>query len=379
MIFLDNASTTKIHSFIIDKIGALNEDSFYNPSALYGKGLETSRVLADYRDRLKKALKADMFDNIIFTGSATEANNLAIKGIVKKNNSKILISQGEHPSVYNVGHDLVSQGYNVEFVSLNKNGIVDYDDFVAKMDKNTSFVSIMHVSNETGAINDIKKLVDYAKSINPSVIFHCDGVQAFGKIKVNLKALKVDLYTISAHKIHGMKGVGALFVRNGVNLKAVTLGGGQEGGIRSGTENIIGIMTLVEASEYAVSNQKEHFDMVLALKQSFLEELNRCGVDYVLYSTEDNSPYIISIGFPGVRAETLLHKLDECGVLIGNGSACSSKKSGNRILASMGVYQKAVESSIRISFSAYNTEEDVVYAAKQIKICTDDYKEKVKL
>ena len=357
----------------------MNDEYYYNPSALYGAGVESSKLLNGYKEQMKTALKADMFDNIIFTGSASEANNLAIKGIIKKNNAKILVSLGEHPSVYNVAHDLVSQGFNVEFVKLNKSGVVDFDDFKSKMDKNTAFVSIMHVSNETGAINDIKKLVEYAKSVNPNVIFHSDGVQAFGKIKVNIKALKVDMYTISAHKINGMKGVGALYVKNGINLKPIIIGGGQEGGIRSGTENLIGIMTLVEAASFAVEHQKEHFDKILALKNKFIDELNDLNVKYSLHSFEDNSPYIVAISFDGVRAETLLHKLDEKGVLIGNGSACSSKKSGNRILLNMGVEQKVIESSVRISFGVYNTENDVIECAKLIKLCTDDYIEKVRL
>ena len=379
MIFLDNASTTKIHDFIIDKMSKLNNDSFYNPSALYSKGVEVNRLIANYRDQIKVALKADMFDNVIFTGSATEANNMAIRGIVKKNSGKILVSQGEHPSVYNVANDLVSQGHNVEFIKLTKEGYVDFEDFKSKMDKNTSFVSIMHVSNETGAINDIKKLVEYAKSVNPNVIFHSDGVQALGKIKVNLKALKVDLYTISAHKINGMKGVGALYIKNGINLKPLVLGGGQEFNLRSGTENILGIMTLVEATNYAVEHQLEHYNKILSLKQRFIEELDKYGIDYVLHSFEENSPYIIAIGFQGVRAETLLHKMDEYGVLIGNGSACSSKKSGNRILSSMGVDQKVIESSVRISFGIYNDENDVVEAANLLNKCIIEYKEKVRL
>lgn len=377
-MFFDNASTTKIDDKIISRLKEINDEFFYNPGGLYRAGKKSRDFLASSRDRLKECLGCDD-GNIIFCGSATECNNLAIMGSIKKNTRKILMSAGEHPSVYNVGLELKNKGYSVEFIPLNELGSVDVDKFKELMTPDVDFVSIMHVSNETGAINNIGELVEYAKDINNKVIFHCDGVQAFGKIDVDVSLLGVDMYTISAHKIHGCKGVGALYVAPHIKLKPVIYGGGQEGGLRSGTENILGIYTLVEAASIATENLTNNLKHIALLKECFLEELNNAGIDYVLHSFKDNSPYIVSISFMGCRAETLLHMLDDVGVMVGNGSACSSKNSGNRILENMGVSRKEIESNLRISFSKYNTKEDVVSLVQKLKEVVSEYLSKVSI
>ena len=245
---------------------------------------------------------------------------------------------GEHPSVYNSALELKARGYDVVFVNLDKTGKVDINDFERKMTSDVDLVSIMHVSNETGAINDILSLVEIAKSVNPKVIFHCDGVQAFGKIEVNVDDLGVDMYTISAHKIYGSKGVGALYLKNTVSLKPIIFGGGQESGLRSGTENMLGIYTLYRASQIVTSNLEVNYKKIANLKKLFLDKLGQTNLKYTIHSFEDNSPYIVSISFAGCRAETLLNMLgDYDNIFVGNGSACSAKKSGNRVLESMGV------------------------------------------
>lgn len=376
-MFFDNASTTKIDDNIMRSLNKINDDFFYNPGGLYRKGRKSKDFLNNARVDLLKNLNADK-GNIIFCGSATECNNLAILGFVKKNTKKILISMGEHPSVYNVGLELKNRGVNVEFIPLNKEGTVDFDKFTEMMTEDVDVVSIMHVSNETGAINDIAKLVKYAKDINENVVFHCDGVQAFGKIPVDLEDLEVDMYTISAHKIHGCKGVGALYVSPKIKLKPIIFGGGQEGGLRSGTENILGIHTLMEASKIATENLDKNHKYISSLKTLFLEKLENSGLNYTLHSFENNSPYIVSISFIGCRAETLLNMLDDEGVMIGNGSACSSKNSGNRILESMGVPKNEIESNIRISFSRYNSEEEVLKMVEILKSSVNKYLQKIR-
>lgn len=365
MIFLDNASTTQIYEEALNEYVIQSKNNYFNSSALYKKGSDVLKEINKARLTFLKLLGASSFDNIIFTSGATEANNMAINGVLRKNCGKLVFSYAEHPAVFNVAKELEKKGYQVEFVNLTKNGVVDETDFIKKI-KGATFVSIMHVCNETGAINDIKKLVQLAKRENNNIIFHCDGVQAVGKISVNLLDLGVDMYTISAHKIHGPKGVGALFIKKGINLKPSVFGGGQEFGIRSGTENTCGIFAFKIALEKIIKNQKENYLKVTSLKQLFLAELKN-NFNVIINSDENCSPYIISFAVEKVKAETILHMAEQEGVLISNGSACSSKNSDNRILNAMGVNKKIILSSVRVSFSENNTNEEVVKAAQIIK------------
>ena len=369
MIFLDNASTTKIYDEALEEYNNQSINFFYNASALYKSGSDVLKQINKARLNLIKLLGGSSFDNLIFTSGATEANNMAINGCIRKNFGKLVFSYAEHPAVFNVAKSLQNQGYNVEFVNLSPAGVVDEEDFKQKV-VGASFVSIMHVCNETGAINNIKRLVQIAKSVNKDIIFHSDGVQAFGKVAVNVKDLGVDLYTISAHKIHGPKGVGALYVKKGINLKPSVFGGGQEFGLRSGTENTCGILAFNVAAQKIVESQKINFEHVSKLKQAFLNELTH-GFDVVINSDENCSPYIISFAVLKVKAETILHMAEEQGVLISNGSACSSRNTDNRILSAMGISANTIISSVRVSFSEFNTVDEAITAARVIKeTCT---------
>ena len=370
MIFLDNASTTRIYDEALEEYNKYSKDCYYNPSSLYGAGSDIAMDINKTRAEMLKMLGASSFDKIYFTSGATEANNMAINGVLRKNMGKLLFSYAEHPSVFNVAKELQSKGYDVEFVKLTKDGVVDEEDFKSKI-VGASFVSIMHVCNEKGAINDIKKLVRIAKRENKNIIFHSDGVQALGKIPVNISDLGVDMYTMSAHKIHGPKGVGALYVKDKINLKPLVFGGGQEFGLRSGTENSCGISAFKVAMEIAVKRLNDNYNHVLHLKNLFINELTSDFDNYKIISTDQCSPYILSFAIPNVKAETTLHMAESEGVLISNGSACSSKKSGNRILEAMGVPSDIIKGSVRVSFGEFNTDEEVVQAAKVIKTtCT---------
>lgn len=372
IMFFDNASTTKIDDKIIEKLDEFNKKFFFNPGALYKGGLSAKYQLEKMRQEILDCLGADN-GKLIFTGSASESNNMALFGTLKKNTRKILVSIGEHPSVYNTALEIRNRGYDVQFVNLDKFGKVDIEDFKDKMTVDVDFVSIMHVSNETGAINDIEELVSIAKDINPKVIFHCDGVQAFGKIDVNIDALGVDMYTISAHKIHGCKGVGALYVRNGIAIKPIIFGGGQEGNLRSGTENTLGIFTLAEASKIACENMKNNYKYVSALKKYFLDKMSATDIKYSIHSYENNFPYIVSLSLDKCRAETILNMLSDCDIFVGNGSACSSQKRSNRVLENMGIKKDEVEGNLRISFSKYNTYEEIDILVENLQKCTNKY------
>ncbi len=376
-MFFDNASTTKVDDTIIQNLKKINDEFFYNPSALYSEGLKTKIFLEKMRKDILKNLNAEDYE-LIFTGSATEANNLAVFGTLKKNIRKILVSIGEHPSIYNTVCEIKNQGFQVEFIKLNNDGSVDIDDFKNKMTSDVGLISIMHVCNENGAINNIEEIVNIAKSINEKVIIHCDGVQAVGKINVNLDNLNVDMYTISAHKIHGFKGVGALIFNKKIKLKPIIYGGGQENNIRSGTENVYGIYSLYKAVDIAVNNLQINYNHVMNLKNHFIEKLENTGISFKLHSGNNCSPYIMSISFLGCRAETLLNLLSDENIFVGNGSACSSKKSGNRILEAQGIPMSEIESNLRISFSKYNTIEEVGYLIESISKCVNDYLLKIK-
>lgn len=371
-MFFDNASTTKIDGEIFDELKEINNENFYNPGALYKGGLNVKYMLEDMRKSILVSL-GGCDGKLIFTGSATEANNMALFGSLKKNTRKILVSMGEHPSVYNCALEIKNRGYNVEFVSLGKDGKVDIQDFESKMTSDVDIVSIMHVSNETGAINDVSALVEIAKGVNPKVVFHCDGVQAFGKIDVDVENLDVDMYTISAHKIHGCKGVGALYIKKGLNVKPIIFGGGQEENLRSGTENILGIYTLARASKIACENRLKNYQIVSELKKYFLNKLNEKNLKYSLHSMKENSPYIVSLSFENCRAETLLNMLSDRDIYIGNGSACSSSKRNNRVLENMGVGGSEIEGNLRISFCKYNTKEEVEKLVENLCECVNLY------
>lgn len=374
-MFFDNASTTQIDLDILKQFEKLNDEYFYNPGGLYTVGRNVKLKIDEYRNQILTSLNGS--GKIIFTGSASEANNLAIFGFIKKNTRKILTSMGEHPSIYNTFLELKNRGYSVEFVNLNKDGSVDIDDYKLKMTDNVDIVSVMHVSNETGAINDIATLVEYAKDINPNVIFHSDGVQAVGKIPVDIDELGVDLYSMSAHKIHGMKGVGALYFKDKLNIKPIIFGGGQEFGLRSGTENILGIYSLYKSIEKATTDLEINYEHVTNLKNRFIQLIESSGLDFKINSNANCSPYIISIGFNGCRAETILNMMSDKQIFIGNGSACSSKKMGNRILENIGIDKQYIMGNLRISFSKFNTLEEVDILADTLSLVVKEYKQKV--
>ncbi|MBP5651708.1 MAG: cysteine desulfurase [Clostridia bacterium] len=368
MIFFDNASTTKICDDSLAIMNYYASEKFFNPSALYKESLNVNNDINAARDVVLNAMGAVRGDKFVFTSGATEANNTIIRSCARNKNSKMLFSMGEHPSVYNVALDLQSQGYNVEFINLNRQGTLDLRDLERKLDSDTCFVSFMHVSNETGAINDVKKITTFIKSKSRALV-HCDGVQAFMKLNVNVTNLGVDFYTISAHKFHGPKGVGGYFVKNGINVKPFLIGGGQEQNLRSGTENVPGIVGMAKAIEYMTPKIKSNYENIRQLSDYLCNAVNKFG--YAL-SLDQKSPYINVLSFEGVRAETLLHMLEDKGYLVGNGSACSSKHRDNRVLNAVGLSGIEIEGSIRVSFSDCNTLSEV---KEFIEICSGCVKE----
>lgn len=371
MIFLDNASTTKICD-AAKKIMIEEADNYFNASASYSVALENKKKIDSAKKEICNCLNVDYKENLVFTASATEANNLAVFGSAKKSDEQYLFSSGEHLCIYNCAEELKNRGYNVKFIPLTSEGVIDFDALKQLLEYPTAFVSCIHVSNETGAINDVEKIGELVKSKWKNAIFHCDGVQAFGKIDVNLSRMKnIDLYTISAHKIGGPKGIGALFVRNKAKLKPYVFGGGQEFGLRSGTENLQSILAFAAASTEKFKNLQKNYDFVSKLCETFKNEIKKYNDNRITINSVNASPYIVSISFAGVKGETLVRMCDDDGLLVGTGSACSSKKAAlNRILLAMNKNRQDIEGALRISFSINNTIDEIVSA---VKILVDNY------
>lgn len=351
MIYLDNSATTRLDDCAAKIFQKYCLDEFFNPSAIYATKNAQDIVLA--KKVICNKLGGEYNNNFIFTASASEANNLAFS--VASNN--FVVSQGEHPSVYNKALELKNAGKNVTFVPLDKDGKVDLDALKNCLNADTKFISVMHVSNETGAINDLKAICAIKDKICSNAIFHSDGVQAF--CKIDDRPLRyVDIYTISAHKIGGPKGIGGIYCKNINKLKPIIFGGGQEFGLRSGTENTPAIMAFAEV----VSKRKTDLQYVQNLKNKFLEFLDK-NIEQNIDNNQNVSPYILSLRTPFVNGETMVNALAQQGVLISTGSACSSKKAGNRILQAMGKDMQQIKQSIRISFFETNTLQQIQQAA----------------
>lgn len=370
MIYLDNAATTPMLPEVVEAYEKATAN-FFNPSSLYQPALFLRERCENVKAKICKKLGVNFDGNFIFTGSATEANNLALFGLARKNFEKILVTEGEHPSVYNSALALQQQGYVVEFVPLAPNGEIDYVKLDEMMTPSTGLVSVIHVSNETGAVNDLARISRIIRRKNKSCIFHSDGVQAFGKLSFILGNFGVDAYTISAHKMHGPKGIGGLWVRDRKLLKPIMHGGEQEYNLRPGTENTANIFAFEAAVNALSVMDYDKLEKVCSAFKNNLSPNIKCNL-------QQHSPYILSITCPGVKGETLVNMLSDKEVYIGTGSSCSSKKVGNKSLASMGLKKKDIEGSLRISFSKLTSPDLAARAAQILSEAYETLKAKMK-
>ncbi len=368
--YLDNAATTKPFDECVEILKE-NIAEFYNPSAAYKQSILVKRKLEFARQEMISMLGGKN-GKFIFTSSATESNNMVFEGIHLRKGQVVLVSKAEHPAVYESAHRLEKKGIIVKDIPLEKTGKVDFDEFKKLMTLDVALVSVIHVSNETGFINDLKLLCDYAKAINPKVIFHSDGVQAFCKIKVNISSLGVDLYTISGHKIYAPRGIAGLWIKNGIFIDPLIVGGGQESGLRSSTENVFGALAIVSAAKKILLDLEDKNAKIFKKRNNIINILSKSDIACVfgVNECECQSPYILSMFFKGVKGEVLIHSLEDDGILVSTGSACSSKKAGNRTLEAMGKKMDEVVGSIRISFSAYEDIDEEYVANSIIKNVT---------
>lgn len=356
LIYLDNAATTKPDEEVLDCAVKVCKEEYFNPSALYREGMAVKKVLLECENDLLSFYKGR---NVIFTSCGTESDNTAIFSFAKHGN--IVTTLGEHSAVYKTYENLKQKGVEVRYASLDYGGGVNERDLLEKVDEKTSLVSVAHVNNETGAINDIARLAKLVKQKSPRCVFMSDGVQGFCKIPVALTDC-VDVYTFSAHKIKALKGVGGLLYTKKTHIAPYVIGGGQQNGLRSGTENVLGIYALAKAFKKYVASIDENFAKASALKKIVVDGINK--ELFKIISPENGSPYIVCLAALKMRGAVLQNMLDDEGVVIGTGSACNSKSPHSRVIFSFEKDKSVLDGVIRLSFSFDTTPDEVKKAVE---------------
>lgn len=358
-IYLDNSATTKPYDDVVKVVADTMTNCYGNPSSLHRIGKNAEDKLTASREQIAKTLSCKSKE-IFFTGGGTESDNLAIIGYAmanRKNGTRLITQKTEHMAVLEAFKYLETQGFEVCYADVDENGIVNTEDIKNYIDGNTILVSIMHVNNETGAIMPVEKI---AQLINhKSCVLHVDAVQSYGKLPIDVRRFGADMISISSHKIHGPNGVGALYIKDGVRVNPLALGGKQENGMRSGTENLAGICGFARASEIKFANIDESAKKIALLKKYLADGLKAKIENVVVNSPKDSLYAILNVSFPGLRSEVLLHVLESNGIYISTGSACNSKKKLNYVLKSMGIKDNIIDGSLRFSFSEFNTQQEM--------------------
>ena len=370
-IYFDNSATTRVFDSVRDIMTETMTADYGNTSSLHTKGVEAEQYVREARAEIAKSLRVKEKE-IIFTSGGTESNNLAILGTAlanRRSGNHIITSCIEHASVYNTTAFLEEQGFRVTYLPVDHNGHVSPEDLRAAICDDTILVSIMYVNNEMGAVEPIAKLAQVLRETKPQAYFHADAIQAYGKYVIRPKKEGIDLLSVSGHKIHGPKGVGFLYVDERVKIRPILFGGGQQMGMRSGTENVPGCAGLGAAAKEIYRDHEAKVDHLYALKDRFVSGLHELeGVTVHGLTGRDSAPQIVSAGFEGIRAEVLLHALEEKGIYVSSGSACSSNHPGiSGTLRGIGVKESLLDSTLRFSFGVFNTEDEVDECLRVIK------------
>ena len=377
MIYLDNCATTKVIQEVLEKMYDSFNSDFGNPSSLHRLGLKSEKRVEETRNILGRFLGVSSKE-IYFTSGGTESNNIAIQSIVnnmRRRGNHIITTKIEHSSVLNTMKFLEKNGFNVTYLSTDEFGYIDIEEFKEKLTEDTILVSIIHVNNEIGSIQNIKKIKEIMKENNSQALLHLDGVQSFGKIEFSLRDLGVDTYSFSGHKVYGPKGIGGLYVNSTLHLNPIIFGGNQEKGLRSGTENVQGIVGLGEAVRILLDKHVLEAKYVEGLREYMVGKIQREIADIKLNTLIDKntSPYILNISFRNTRGEVLLHYLEDKGIYVSTASACSSRGTEkSHVLKSIGLNDKEIEGAIRICFSYENTKEDIDYTVEVLKTSVEE-------
>ncbi|NLL31659.1 MAG: cysteine desulfurase [Clostridiales bacterium] len=360
-IYLDNSATTKPYKEVIEEIARAMEEYYGNPSSLHKIGLASEKKLTEAREFLAKTINTSK-EEIYFTSGGSESNNLIIKGLVKPGHH-VITTVFEHHSVLMTYNELEREGVKVTYLNVDKNGQISLEELKNAICKDTVLVSIMHVNNEMGAIQDLEAIGRIIKENSSRAKFHVDAVQSYGKLDIDVKKMNIDLLTASSHKIHGPKGIGFSYIKKGIILRSLIIGGSQEGGFRGGTQNVPAIIGLKKAAEITFNNKEENNNHVEELKKYMVDRLGE--IDNIRINSpigEEFSPYILNVSFNGIRAEVLLHLLEDNNIYVATGSACTSRTSavkGSYVIKSLGLRKEEIESAIRFSFSKFNTKEEI--------------------
>ena len=372
--YLDNAATTKVSTAVLEKMNQVYCLDFGNPSSMHKKGMEAEKYIKEAKQKISSILKCEPSE-ITFTSGGTESNNMALIGTAlanKRAGKHIITTRIEHASVYEPLLFLEEMGFEISFAPVDESGRVDIEALVSLVRQDTILVSVMYVNNEIGCVEPIADIAKRIKEKNPNVLFHVDAIQAFGKIKIQPAKEGIDLLSVSGHKIHGPKGSGFLYIKNKTKIRPILHGGGQEKGMRSGTENVPAIAGLSEASVRMYQNLEINRNHLYELKELLKEKLERIeGVTINGIPKEGvrvTAPHILSASFRGVRSEVLLHALEEKRVYVSSGSACSSNHPDiSGTLVAIGVKKELLDATLRFSFSVETTKEEVEYAVQCVE------------
>ena len=364
-VYLDNSATTRCFDEVAALMTRIMCEDYGNPSSLHRKGVEAEKYIRYAKEVIAKNLKVNEKE-IFFTSGGTESDNLALRGCAYANcrsGRHLITTQIEHPAILQTMKHLEEEGFRVTYLPVDSKGCIRLEDLERAITGETILVSIMHTNNEVGSLQPIEEAGALIKRMNPRILFHVDAVQGYGKFRIHPKKMKIDLLSVSGHKIHGPKGIGFLYVDEKVKIKPILFGGGQQGGTRSGTENVPGVAGLAKAVEMIYQNLDEEVERLYELKRIFVEGVRK--IDDVIvngHPDETGAPHVVSVSIRGVRSEVLLHALEDKGIYVSAGSACSAHKpQPSATLQAMGVDQELLGSTIRFSFSVFTTMEEVGY------------------
>ena len=367
-VYFDNSATTKPYDEVIEAVSKGMKEYFGNPSSLHKIGMNCEKRLNEAREYFASTIKCNK-EEIYFTSGGSEGNNLILKGLLKPGHH-FITTAFEHHSIISTCKQLEEKGVKVTYLDVDSEGRISLEDLEEAITKDNVLVSIMQVNNEIGVIQDIEAIGKLIKERSSRAKFHVDAVQGYGKLPIDVNKSNVDFLTVASHKIHGPKGVGFIYIKKGIILNSLISGGSQEKGIRAGTENLPGIIGFEKAAQMTFEEMESRYDKVLELKKYFVERLNEIKDIRINGEIDGFSPYILNVSFLGVRAEVLLHLLEEQNIYVATGSACTSKSSaahGSYVIKSLGLSNKEVESAIRFSFSYENTKEEVDYTIDVLK------------
>ena len=372
MIYFDNAATTRALDEVADKVKYMLLENFGNPSSQIMAGVNAENELIKARKIIAASINAEP-DEIYFTSGGTESDNWAIFGTAKgyiRSGKHMITTAIEHPAVLQPMRELEKNGWDITILGVDEKGYINIDELKAAIREDTVLVSTILINNETGTIQNAEEISKAIKSVNPHTLYHVDAVQAYGKYPINVKKMGIDMLSVSGHKVHGPKGVGFFYMKKGLKVKPIIFGGGHERGQRSGTENTPSIVGLAEAVKIDMAEMDKAVEHVKLVKKTLAEGiLNSIPMTYINGpSIEEGSPYVLNIGFEGLRSEVLLHSLEEKEIYVSAGSACNSKKKGaSTVLSALGIDEKRIEGAIRFSFCRYNTVEEAEQCIEILK------------